>query len=70
MAKKNIKSKAPLGVTRDFTVKEENRVIFRFSKECVLSAVINMTSRTATIEVKNENANKTYRLSGNLEEVE
>lgn len=71
MAKRNIKSnKAPLAVTRDFTIQDENRVIFRFSKECVMTAVINMDSLTANIECKNEKTDKIYRLNGNLEEVE
>lgn len=72
MAKKQVKSiklNANENV-KDFTIKDVNRAIIRFNKECVLELLVNTESLSASIQCINEKNNKKYRLTGNLEEVE
>ena len=72
MAKKQVKSiklNANENV-KDFTIKDVNRAIIRFNKECVLELLVNTESLSASIQCTNEKNNKKYRLTGNLEEVE
>lgn len=70
MAKKQVKNVKNDAIVSDFTIKEENRIIVRFNKECLLEALINTESLTASIQCTNEKTNKVYRLIGSLEEVE
>lgn len=72
MAKKQVKSiklNANENV-KDFTIKDEHKAIIRFNKECVLELLVNTESLTASIQCTNEQTDKKYKLSGNLEEVE